>query len=500
VPHWKRKPRCVIKSIATITGTHYPQGSLDDMISSIVLLAYAALLLVVGTIVSRRIQASSDFYVAGRGLGAGLVFSTLLAANIGAGSTVGATGLGYRDGLSAWWWVGSAGIGSAILAWSVGPRIWRVAREHNLYTIGDYLELRFSRSVRILAALLLWLGSLSILAGQFIAVAWILNVTLGFSKPIGCLIAAVVTTTYFSSGGLHSSARVNVLQLAVKLSGFALAFAYLWYADRGRDWIQIASVGSESGSTAYLNLFGIGTPSVLRYISILAPSFVVSPGILQKVFGARDERAVRFGIGLNAVGLLTFAIVPALMGAIARGKFPLLGNSELALPLLLMKSLPLWLGGLLLGAIFSAELSAADAVLFMLTTSLGRDLYQAYLRPQADDRQLMRVTRGTAVACGVTGALIGTLLPTVISALTIFYTLLTAALLLPLVAGLYSARVSGRAALATMIVSVAVTFANEIATHGRGLWSIPSSILGMAASALVMLLVTALESSSQNTL
>jgi Na+(H+)/acetate symporter ActP len=225
-----------------------------------------------------------------------------------------------------------------------------------------------------------------------------------------------------------------VLQLAVKLSGFALAFAYLWYAGRGRDWIQVASVGSESGSTAYLNLFGIGIPSVLRYISILAPSFVVSPGILQKVFGARDERAVRFGIGLNAVGLFTFAIVPA------------------------------------------------------------------YLRPQADDRQLMRVTRGTAVACGVTGALIGTLLPTVISALTIFYTLLTAALLLPLVAGLYSKRVSGRAALATMIVSVAVTFANEIATHGRGLWSIPSSILGMAASALVMLLVTALESSSQNTL
>jgi solute:Na+ symporter, SSS family len=187
-----------------------------------------------------------------------------------------------------------------------------------------------------------------------------------------------------------------------------------------------------------------------------------------------------------------------LMGAMARGKFPLLENSELALPLLLMKSLPLWLGGLLLGAIFSAELSAADAVLFMLTTSLSRDLYQAYLRPHADDRQLMRVTRGTAVACGIMGALIGTLLPTVISALTIFYTLLTAALLLPLVAGLYSTRVSGRAALATMIVSVAVTFASEIVTHGHGLWRIPSAIPGMAASALVMSLVTALESSSQN--
>ena len=55
-----------------------------------------------------------------------------MAANIGAGSTVGAAGLGYRDGLSAWWWVGSAAIGSLILAFPVGPRIRPIAAEHNL--------------------------------------------------------------------------------------------------------------------------------------------------------------------------------------------------------------------------------------------------------------------------------------------------------------------------------------------------------------------------------
>src|SRR5438128_11481245 len=108
------------------------------------LIGYAALMVVFGAFVSRRVRASSDFFVAGRGLGAGLIFSTLLAANIGAGSTVGATGLGYRDGLSAWWWVGSAGIGSAVLALTVGPKIWRVARQYNLYTVGDYLEFRYN--------------------------------------------------------------------------------------------------------------------------------------------------------------------------------------------------------------------------------------------------------------------------------------------------------------------------------------------------------------------
>ena len=81
-----------------------------------ILIGYAALMIAFGVIFSRRVRKSGDFFVAGRELNTGLIFSTLLAANIGAGSTVGAAGLGYRDGLSAWWWVGSAGIGSLILA------------------------------------------------------------------------------------------------------------------------------------------------------------------------------------------------------------------------------------------------------------------------------------------------------------------------------------------------------------------------------------------------
>src|SRR5262249_42199467 len=155
------------------------------------------------------------------------IFSTLLAANIGAGSTVGATGLGYRDGLSAWWWVGSAGIGSLILAFTVGPKIWRIARENNLYTVGDYLEFRYNRTMPGAVAVLLWVGSLAIVAGQLIAMERIFKVTAGLGKVEGCLLAAAVITAYFAAGGLHVTARVNVIQLVVKLVGFTLALVFL---------------------------------------------------------------------------------------------------------------------------------------------------------------------------------------------------------------------------------------------------------------------------------
>src|SRR5947209_7258504 len=119
--------------------------------------------MVFGLWIGRRVHAANDFFVAGRRLGPGLIFSTMLAANIGAGSTVGATGLGYASGISAWWWVGSAAIGSVVLAFWIGPAMRRQAAAYELRTVGDYLEHRYSAAVRAFASVILWIGSLFIL-------------------------------------------------------------------------------------------------------------------------------------------------------------------------------------------------------------------------------------------------------------------------------------------------------------------------------------------------
>src|SRR6267142_4353636 len=140
------------------------------------LLGYSALLVGLGLWIGRRVSGTRDFFVAGRRLGPGLIFSTMLAANIGAGSTVSATAQGYLQGVAAWWWVGSAAIGSTVLAFWIGPAMRRVATAHDLRSVGDYLEFRYDRSVRAIVSALLWVGSLAILAGQLIALASILSV------------------------------------------------------------------------------------------------------------------------------------------------------------------------------------------------------------------------------------------------------------------------------------------------------------------------------------
>ena len=415
-----------------------------------VILAYTAVNLVYGLLLSRRVRGAGDFFVAGRALGPGLLCATLLAANIGAGSTVGAAGLGYRDGLAAWWWVGAAAAGSFVLAFTVGPRIRRIAAKREFHTVGDFLEHRFDRRVRAAVAMLLWLGSLSILSGQLIAIAWILNVVAGLPKWQGCLLGGSLVTAYFSAGGLLTSARVNVLQLVVKLGGFLLALP-----------LALASVGGIGGllqatapSATYWDPWESG-PSGWPYLFLLGPAFVVSPGLLQKVYGARDESAVRRGVGFNALGLLLYAVVPVLLGMVSRVRFPGLESPELALPALLMDGLPPIVGTIGLAAVFSAEISTADAVLFMLTTSLAQDLYKRFVAPGASDAAVLRVSRITAVLAGALGTWLAILSPSVIGALSIFYTLLGVSLFVPVVAGLYVSRATTYDVLVSMAAGVA---------------------------------------------
>src|SRR5215468_11668908 len=191
-----------------------------------VLIAYSVLLVAFGLLISRSVKKADDFLVAGRTLGSGLLATTFLAANIGAGSTVGATGLGYVYGFGAWWWVGSAGIGSFILANTVGPKIWKLAKSHGWRTVGDFLDHRYNRSVRGVIAVLLWFGTLMILAGQLIAISQILEVVASVPKWQGCVIGGIVVTAYFAAGGLLSSAWVNLIQLCVKFTGFLLAVPF----------------------------------------------------------------------------------------------------------------------------------------------------------------------------------------------------------------------------------------------------------------------------------
>ena len=412
----------------------------------------------------------------------------MLASNIGAGATVGAAGLGYRDGLSAWWWNGSAAIGSVFLAFFIGPRIWRAAKEHNLYTAGDYLELRYSAPVRAVVTSLIWLGTLSILAGQLIAGAAVLTVVADVPRSTGIMLSAAVMTVYFVAGGLLSSAWINAVQLVVLLVGFAISLPMVISSAGGMAQV-LAPAEMPEGYASIASSSGPGSGWMLMFA--LVPAFIISPGLMQKAYGASSERAVRAGIGWQAAALALFAFIPVLFGMAARATHPTLTDPNIVLPTVLAEQLPVTLGALGLAAVFSAEVSTCDALLFMLATSLSQDMYKRFLRPQASDRQLLLVARVAAIVGALGGVLFALWLPTVTDALRIFYSLLGVSVLVPVVGGLYT-RAGPAAALASIAAGVMTLLGVRFLVAARVPWLDPT-LAGLVAAAIAYATVALLK-------
>jgi SSS family solute:Na+ symporter len=331
--------------------------------------------------------------------------------------------------------------------------------------------------VRTVVAALLWLGTLAILAGQLISLSVVLTAVTGTPKWLGCVLGGVVVTIYFTAGGLTSSAWVNVLQLSVKLVGFGLAVPLA--LGHGGGWNAV--VARISAPDAYWSVWRNGNAGWM-YLVLLGPAFVVSPGLLQKIFGARDDRTVRLGTGLNALGLLAFAFVPPVLGVIARSLHPGLADPQLALPTLFVRDLPFAVGALGLAAIFSAELSAADAILFMLATSLSQDLYRRVVNPGASDERVLRVARLAAAGGGVLAVLLSIGASTIISALSFFYSVLGVCLFVPVVGGLYLRRVGRRDALAAVVGGMIVMLAVQLPRGGAPIGWLTPAMAGLAAS------------------
>ena len=454
----------------------------------LVLLLYSIVLMGLGVMLSRKVKNSSDFLVAGRSLGPVRIFSTFLAANIGAGSTVGAAGLGYRFGLAAWWWVGSAAIGCFILSQFVGPRIWRLAKEHGFATLPDFLQFRYNRAVKTTISILFWAGAFSILAAQLMAISWILNTVADIPKWQGCIIGGLVAVVYCTAGGMLASSFINMVELVVTMSGLLIALPFAVHALGGWQHLHVlvqANAATPQIAANHFNLFGAGAKQTAAWLAILVPSFIISPGLLQKVYGARDERSVRLGVGINSIGQVIFAFVPAVLGLCAFAALPHLANPELALPSTMKLLLPKWLGLWTLASIFSAELSATDAILFMLSSSLSVDLYKTFVNPAVSPKNLLRANRIATLLAGAVGVVMAILLPSIIAAVSIFYGLLAVALFVPVIAGLYSKRVNAAAALTSIVGALAVTIVVMQLTHKQGIGVLSPQAIGILAGAVI---------------
>jgi SSS family solute:Na+ symporter len=134
----------------------------------------------------------------------------------------------------------------------------------------------------------------------------------------------------------------------------------------------------------------------------------------------------------------------------------------------------------------------------MLATSLSKDIYKRYARPEATDEQVLRVARLAAVAGGVLGVLLAIVIPTVIDSLRVFYSVLGVSLFVPIAAGLHSRRPGVPEALAAIGVGIAVLFMVQLTALPSASRLFDPTLIAIVASGLAFAVVFLLRRRSRS--
>jgi SSS family solute:Na+ symporter len=172
----------------------------------------------------------------------------------------------------------------------------------------------------------------------------------------------------------------------------------------------------------------------------------------------------------------------------ARVLHPNLSDVNLALPTLLAVDLPPLVGALTLAGVLAAEISSADAVLLMLSTSFSQDLYRRFLVPGASDAGVLRMARVAAAVAGAIGIAMAIVIPTVVDALKIFYSVITATLFVPIAGALVTTRGGQPECLSAMAAGLVAWIFAAIGP-GTGLPWLPPPAVGLLASATAFVAV-----------
>jgi SSS family solute:Na+ symporter/sodium/proline symporter len=120
---------------------------------------------------ARQIKTQDDYMVAGRKLSLTTMVFTLVCTWIGSGTFIAGAEYAYFAGWSSIWMPAGAFLGIAII-YFVAARI----RTFGQYTVGDILEVRYGPVARMFGAIALVVAFTTIVAYQFRAGGYILNV------------------------------------------------------------------------------------------------------------------------------------------------------------------------------------------------------------------------------------------------------------------------------------------------------------------------------------
>jgi len=425
------------------------------MLELIIIAVYSAGMIAVGVASRRRAREADDFFVAGRKGSSLFITGSLLATIIGGSATVGMAGLGFTQGLTGAWWLLVGSIGLVILGLFLAKRV----RQFGLYTLPELVEKQYDGRMALAASVLIVVAWIGIIAGQIIAAGKIMSV-LGIGDPLLWMVLfTVVFIAYTILGGQYAVIRTDTVQAVIIFAGIFGGLALLLSHLGGLSGLR-SSLPPEQFAFPLSPQFG--GVSLVKFLLLIGLTYVVGPDMYSRLFCAKDGQTARASTLWAALFIIPIAFGITLIGMGASALFPQI-SPEQALPMVVKEVLPPFLGGIVLAALLCAVMSSADTTLLSASTILTVDIIGRF-RPALSQRETLTLSRWMIVVMGFGSLALALALKGIINALLFAYTVYTAGLILPVIAGFYKnrLRVTPAGALAALIGGGSVALISKL--------------------------------------
>ncbi|MFC1992454.1 sodium:solute symporter [Chloroflexota bacterium] len=402
------------------------------MLELIIIGAYFFVVIAIGLISRRKAQGLDNFFVAGRKGSTLFITGSLLATIIGGSATVGMAGLGFRQGLTGAWWLLVGSIGLIVLGFFFAEKV----RKFGLYTLPELVEKQYDGRIALAASILIVISWTGIVAGQIIAAGTIMSVLGMGNQVLWMALFTTVFVAYTVLGGQYAVIRTDTLQSGIILVGIFGALALVLSRLGGLSGLQDSLPPERFGFPTSSQFGGL---DLIKLLLLVGLAYVVGPDMYSRLFCARDEKTAKTAVFWTALIIIPLAFGITLIGMGASALFPYISSTEQAFPLVIKEVLPPFMGSIVLAALLCAVMSSADTTLLSAGTILTVDIIKRF-KHSLNQEKTLSLSRWSIVALGILSLILALILKGVINALLFAYTIYTAGLILPVIAGFYRNR------------------------------------------------------------
>ena len=278
-----------------------------------------------------------------------------------------------------------------------------------LYTSYELLQRRFGPSVKNIAAGIFVVTRTLADGVRLFATALVISVVTQVPVNWTVIVIGAAMIVYTVRGGVAAVIWTDVVQMFVYVAGAAIVFAALTArvpggldggfdiaAAAGRLQLWDLSVDPTRIYTLWAGLIG--------GVALTLATHGTDQFLVQRLLSARSSRDAALGLVLSGfivfVQFILFLAIGALLYAYyqsAELPRPLDRNDEI-LPLFVISELPHGVSGFIVAAIVAAALSPSINALAATTVN---DFYVKYVRPNADDAALLRVSKVATIFWGI---------------------------------------------------------------------------------------------------